>query len=103
MKSNFKLRPVIAMLRNHSDVKETGSNPVVFEGIGKAEVLSDVNDVGDVIFNPLDKRSRTGDSVIVNDAASDASPTSPTNENQNPKPPLMQSCSICGEKLEVFI
>lgn len=52
IRKSHKLRYVIEMLRNHSQVKETGSKPLVFQWIeGEEKNLSDLSDLCDATFN----------------------------------------------------
>ena len=106
IKHNHKLRSVVELLRNHSEVKETGSNPLVFQWIGEVgeetKILSDISDVSDVTFNLEDDRNRVGDDNNRNKTMSLTSPASPSNQKNEPRPPLMEECSKCGERLEAF-
>ena len=99
IKHNHKLRSVVELLRNHSEVKETGSNPLVFQWIGEVgeetKILSDISDVSDVTFNLEDDRNRVGDDNNRNKTMSLTSPASPSNQNQEGeqalKPPIMET------------
>ena len=57
IKYNYKLRSVVEMLRNHSQVKETGSNPLIFQwiegGETKDKILSDESDEGDEVLKKV--------------------------------------------------
>lgn len=70
-RKNYKLRSVVEMLRNHSQVKEVGSNPLVFQWIeGETKSLSDASDVCDAPF----KSENIGNGTVT---------TEIQNENQN--------------------
>ena len=95
------------MLRNHSQVKEIGSNPLVFQwiegvGVGETKILGDISDISDVTFNLEDDRNGVRDNDNRNETVSLTSPTSLRNPEQNPKPPIMEECPKCGVKLEAF-
>ena len=105
VRKNHKLRYVIEILRNHSQVKEIGSNPLVFQWIEGEEtkILSDQCDVRDATF----KSENIGEGIVMaefenenqneNKTTSHESHESHRNSETEAKNPVMVTCSKCGK------
>jgi DNA replicative helicase MCM subunit Mcm2 (Cdc46/Mcm family) len=80
IENNWKLRPIVERLRNHSDIRLLKDRPMVFKWVGGTTVsVSDVSDVSEATFSKsLETRARSPHTEIKN-AASDTSDTSDSN------------------------
>ena len=102
LKYNRILQVVIGMLRNHSDVKEVKSSPVVLQWLGSERDKGDMCD-GDLKSKNMvsyDYRE-PNQNENENEAASHMSRMSPNDQNE-PRPRVQTTCSNCGLTGDAF-
>jgi DNA replicative helicase MCM subunit Mcm2 (Cdc46/Mcm family) len=88
---NIKLRSVVTMLRNHSQVKETNGNPLVFQWIGPP--TPDASDSPDTTILKKNDERQPPSSNSTTEGVSEASEASD-------RIAQISSCDICGEVVD---
>ena len=99
LKYNRILQVVIGMLRNHSDVKEIKSSPVVLQWLGSVGDKGDTCDGDSKSKNMVSYDEReSNQSENESEVASHMSRMSPSNQ----KPPVMVTCPTCPYTTDAY-
>ena len=101
---NSRLQSIVAMLRNHSHIREIKSKPVVLQWIGPVSDVSDIcdMDLGSKELVSVDKREQNtqNQNDFQNEIASHTSHTSDSNQTNEPRP--QETCTKCGKTDDAF-